>query len=202
MCIVWSRDFSLIFPQRVFCSFCVCSLFPIPSHSVCIVVPLASLREWVCVYWWHKLFKSTDNKCPEKIAWHAKCIFSIFRSNVIVKTKQNWSVIDVAWTELNKVEIFIRHDLFGYDGRHVLHYVNAMINLLQIFLLKSNTSDLHRAPYAHWWAWMSARTHTLPIERFYALDGELMRLALSKIIFFDIRIFQANIILSIELPKL
>lgn len=128
----------------------------------------------VCVLMAQIIQKHRQQVSWKKIAWHAKCIFSIFRSNVIVKTKQNWSVIDVAWTELNKVEIFIRHDLFGYDGRHVLHYVNAMINLLQIFLLKSNTSDLHRAPYAHW------QTHTLPIERFYALDGELMWLALWK----------------------
>lgn len=115
-------DLSLIFFP--FSAFFRCCLFL--YHSVCIIVPLASSYG---VFWWHKLFKSYDNKCPEKIAWHAKCIFSIFLTNDIVKTKRCAEVL-LMLLELNKVEIFIGHDLFGYSGRHVLHYVNAMINLL------------------------------------------------------------------------
>lgn len=143
--------FDFFFPSALFFR---CCLFL--YHSVCIIVPLASSYG---VFWWHKLFKSYDNKCPEKIAWHAKCIFSIFLTNDIVKTKRCAEVL-LMLLELNKVEIFIGHDLFGYSGRHVLHYVNAMINLLQYSCLKA----IHKICIIHS-IWESAKERARTDER-------------------------------------
>lgn len=70
------------------------------------------------------------------------------------------------------MEIFIGHDLFGFGGRHVLHYERVMINLLQ-YSHETSIRDMQITSHISPAAAMATATNRVRSNAMECSDDEL-----------------------------